>query len=40
MNQSVVVVEDETDIRELVVYNLLKEGFRAVGSPTAKRRCG
>ncbi len=31
MNRAVVVVEDETNIRELVVYNLLKEGFRAVG---------
>lgn len=36
MSQSVVVVEDEADIRELVVYNLLKEGFRAVGIATGE----
>ncbi len=36
MSQTVVVVEDEADIRELVVYNLLKEGFRAVGIGTGE----
>ncbi|MBN1591449.1 MAG: response regulator [Pirellulales bacterium] len=29
--QSVLVVEDEEDIRELVSYNLQKEGYRVVG---------
>ena len=36
MSHSVVVVEDEADIRELVVYNMLKEGFRAVGVGTGE----
>jgi two-component system phosphate regulon response regulator PhoB len=29
-NESILVVEDEDDIRELLGYNLVKEGFRAV----------
>lgn len=36
MSQSVVVVEDDADIRELVVYNFLKEGYRAVGIGTGE----
>ncbi len=31
MKQSVLVVEDEEDIRELVSYNLLKEGYQVAG---------
>jgi two-component system, OmpR family, alkaline phosphatase synthesis response regulator PhoP len=31
IRQSVLVVEDEEDIRELVSYNLLKEGYRVAG---------
>ena len=27
---SILIVEDEEDIRELVSYNLLKEGFQVV----------
>jgi DNA-binding response OmpR family regulator len=28
IQQSVLIVEDEEDIRELISYNLLKEGFQ------------
>ena len=31
----VVVIEDEDDLRELVLYNLRAEGFEAVGAVTA-----
>jgi two-component system, OmpR family, alkaline phosphatase synthesis response regulator PhoP len=31
VRQSVLVVEDEEDIRELVSYNLLKEGYQVAG---------
>jgi len=31
IKQSVLVVEDEEDIRELVSYNLLKEGYQVAG---------
>jgi two-component system, OmpR family, alkaline phosphatase synthesis response regulator PhoP len=31
VRQSVLVVEDEEDIRELVSYNLLKDGYQVVG---------
>ena len=31
LKQSVLVVEDEEDIRELVSYNLLKEGYQVAG---------
>ena len=31
VKQSVLVVEDEEDIRELVSYNLLKEGYQVAG---------
>lgn len=31
MRQSVLVVEDEEDIRELISYNLLKEGYQVAG---------
>ncbi len=31
LRQSVLVVEDEEDIRELVSYNLLKEGYQVAG---------
>ena len=31
IRQSVLVVEDEEDIRELVSYNLLKEGYQVAG---------
>ncbi len=34
--QSVLVVEDDHDIRELVSYNLLKEGFQVAGVATAE----
>ncbi len=30
-NESILVVEDEDDIRELLQYNLLKEGYRVTG---------
>ena len=36
MSQSVLVVEDEDDIRELISYNLLKEGFEAPGVRTGE----
>jgi two-component system, OmpR family, alkaline phosphatase synthesis response regulator PhoP len=32
VRQSVLVVEDEEDIRELVSYNLLKEGYQVAGA--------
>ncbi|HBO46139.1 MAG TPA: DNA-binding response regulator [Planctomycetaceae bacterium] len=35
-NQSVLVVEDEDDIRELVGYNLFKDGFRVTGVRTGE----
>ena len=31
IKQSVLIVEDEEDIRELVSYNLLKEGYQVAG---------
>ena len=31
MKQSILVVEDEEDIRELVSYNILKEGYQVTG---------
>ena len=31
IKQSVLVVEDDEDIRELVSYNLLKEGYQVAG---------
>jgi two-component system phosphate regulon response regulator PhoB len=31
INKSILVVEDEEDIRELVSYNLLKEGYQVAG---------
>jgi len=34
--QSVLVVEDDHDIRELVSYNLLKEGFQVAGVASAE----
>ena len=37
--ESVLVVEDEEDIRELLKYNLEKEGFRFSGRPREKQPC-
>jgi two-component system phosphate regulon response regulator PhoB len=34
---SVLVVEDEENIRELVIYTLLKEGYHAVGAASGER---
>jgi two-component system, OmpR family, alkaline phosphatase synthesis response regulator PhoP len=36
IKQSVLVVEDEEDIRELVSYNLLKEGYQVAGVATGE----
>jgi two-component system phosphate regulon response regulator PhoB len=36
MSLSVLVVEDENDIRELISYNLLKEGFEVVAASTGE----
>ena len=36
MKQSVLVVEDEDDIRELVSYNLLKEGYQVAGAASGE----
>ena len=36
MSLSVLVVEDENDIRELISYNLLKEGFQVVAASTGE----
>jgi two-component system, OmpR family, alkaline phosphatase synthesis response regulator PhoP len=36
VRQSVLVVEDEEDIRELISYNLLKEGYRVSGVATGE----
>jgi two-component system phosphate regulon response regulator PhoB len=36
VKQSVLVVEDEEDIRELVGYNLLKEGYQVTGVASAE----
>ena len=37
IKQSVLVVEDEEDIRELVSYNLLKEGYQVAGVAIGRR---
>lgn len=36
VNPSVLIVEDEEDIRELVSYNLLKEGYQVTGVATGE----
>ncbi|NLF08460.1 MAG: response regulator [Pirellulaceae bacterium] len=36
MKQSVLVIEDEDDIRELVSYNLLKEGYQVAGAASGE----
>ena len=36
MSLSVLIVEDEDDIRELVSYNLLKEGSQVVAASTGE----
>jgi two-component system alkaline phosphatase synthesis response regulator PhoP len=35
-NNSVLVIEDEADIREVMLYNLQREGFRAIGCATGE----
>lgn len=40
MKPSVLVVEDEDDIRELVSYNLLKEGYQVAGVATGEEALG
>lgn len=37
---SILVVEDEQDIRELISYNLLKEGYRVVGVASGEEALG
>ena len=34
--ESILVVEDEDDIRELLRYNLVKEGYRVTGSASGE----
>ena len=36
VKQSVLIVEDEADIRELVSYNLLKEGYQVAAVPSGE----
>lgn len=35
--ETIVVVEDEVDIREVLIYNLEREGYKVFGEPDGKR---
>ena len=35
-NESILLVEDEDDIRELLRYNLAREGYRVIGAESGE----